>query len=96
MPTFDAFAERLTHEQDKLIQMGSLSSIDAESHALVAQLQIQECHIKSHLNGNKHAVQNQGTLHIPLLNLILKGRKFLLNVPLVERMVIQKLIVLRN
>ena len=36
MPTFDAFAERLTREQDKLIQMGSLSSINSKSHALVA------------------------------------------------------------
>ena len=36
MPTFDAFVERLTHEQDKLIQMGSLSSINSKSHALVA------------------------------------------------------------
>ena len=36
MPTFDAFAERLTREKDKLIQKDSLSSIDSKYHALVS------------------------------------------------------------
>jgi hypothetical protein len=35
MPTFDSFFERLTREQDKLIQMGALGSKNSKSHALV-------------------------------------------------------------
>ena len=38
IPTFDSFVERLTHEKDKIIQMGCLSSIDSKSHALVSSL----------------------------------------------------------